>query len=146
MNHLETLLQEKAKSGYLVCFHNCCQRHEQCLRWQVAQRTDPELRTRTVVNPLNRLVAEGNCPMFRDATPLRMPLGMLHFYLDMPGRLERRIKGSLISDLSRTNYYRYHSGHQPIPPDVERLIRDTCRSCGWNEEPRFDAYIDDYVW
>lgn len=145
MTEQESIFSEKAVS-YLVCFNTQCGLHEKCLRWMVGQHVPSEPISRLSINPLNSQVVAGSCPVFRDSAPRHMPVGMTHFYYDMPGRLERAIKGALISRYSRTGYYRYHNGSRPITPEVEEEIRRTCNEHGWTQPLKFDSYVDDYQW
>ena len=146
MENKEILFREKAET-YLVCFNGACPRHEQCLRWQVGQRIDPRKRIVTSVSPFYAPAAEGHCDEYRDARPIRMPLGMKnHFYEEMPARTAYNIKNALIAHNCRATYYKYHNGKLPITPEYEALIRQTCRRYGWTQPLVFDGEVVDYVW
>ena len=64
----------------------------------------------------------------------------------MPGHTAKEIKNSLIDTFSRKRYYQYHNGSRPITPDIEKFIRKTIKANGWETEPVFDSYTEDYVW
>ena len=78
---------------------------------------------------------------------IKMPIGMReHFYYDMPRHTEQAIKQELIDHFGRYNYYRYHSAHRPITPDVLQVIQSVCQRHGWTQPLRFDDEVEDYVW
>ena len=139
------LFREKA-ARYLTCFNDHCPRHDQCLRWEVGRHTDPAQHLSTSIPPTYAPAADGSCPYFRDNSLQRMPLGMTHFYDEMPGRTERGIKNTLIAHTCRATYYKYHRGDRPITPDMLMLISEVCRRHGWTQPLRFDAETEDYVW
>lgn len=146
MNLSEAQLREKA-SHYLVCYVEQCPLHESCLRWKLGPYTDPEEHVIMCQNPMDQHATDGHCVNYRNATPLRMPLGMKQaFYHDMPYHMERDIKDTLISHFGRTGYYRYHSARRPITPDVLQVIQTVCLRFGWTEPLRFDGEVEDYVW
>ena len=121
--------------------------HEQCLRWLLGPYTDPEESVVECQNPMDRRIANGQCVNYRNATPVRMPLGMKQaFYHDMPHHMEQSIKHALIDHYGRTGYYRYHSAHRPISPDVLAVIQSVCQRFGWSQPLRFDDEVEDYVW
>lgn len=86
------------------------------------------------------------CPQYCSDQPVRMPLGLKKMYYDMPSRLERAIKNRLISHQNRKQYYEYHSAKRPVTPDVEQLIRQTLLAAGWQQEPVFDGYVEEYLY
>ena len=145
MTEQETIFSEKAAS-YLACFNEQCGQRGECLRWLVGQYAPADKIVCRCVNPHNEQVVAGSCPVFRDAKPLRMAVGMRGFYHDMPGWQERIIKNNLINKYTRTGYYRYHNGSKPIPPDVEDSIRNVCKENGWDKPLRFDDYQVSYRW
>ena len=140
------LFTPKAKT-YTVCYANHCPLHERCLRWEVGHYVDPNEQVLTCVNPLHKAVAEGQCPNFRTNEPHKMPLGMRqYFYYDMPRHTEQSIKHALINHYGRFYYYRYHSGRQPITPDVLQVIQTVCQRYGWTQPLQFDSEVEDYLW
>jgi len=141
----QKVLEEKAQK-YIVCFDGRCPLHEHCLRWQVGQYVPASYFSVSCVNPNHVRADRGECIAYRDDRPLRVPVGMVHFYEAMPGAMERAIKGRLIERFSRVIYYRYRRGELTITPDVEQEIERTCRECGWTEPLRFDGYADKLIW
>lgn len=130
---------------YIVCFHDECTRHEHCLRWLVGRHSPSENYMLNCISPIYRKAQEGVCDMHRPADPVTMPLGMVHFYDEMPGRLEVSVKGALISRYGRTRYYRYRNGQLPITPDVESTIRQVCQDQGWTTPLKFDSTVEDFL-
>ena len=146
MKQKSTLFKEKAQK-YTVCFADNCPLHDHCLRWEVGLYVDTEEEVLTCINPRHKKVEKGQCPNFRDNQPLKMPLGMTkHFYYDMPQHQARNIKQALIDHYGRTIYYRYHSAHRPISPDVLQFIQSVCLEYGWTQPLQCDSEIEDYLW
>ena len=146
MNQKETIFTQKAKN-YFVCFADLCPLHATCLRWEVGQYVDVEEKAILSMNPRNHKIAQGECEYYRKDEVIKMPIGMReHFYYDMPRHTEQAIKQELIDHFGRYNYYRYHSAHRPITPDVLQVIQTVCQRHGWTQPLRFDAEVEDYVW
>ena len=140
-----TLFREKAAT-YLCCFCDQCPCHANCLRWEVGQYIDPKLHVATCISPRYSKAQDGSCEYFRDNQPLTMPVGMKHFYHDMPGHTERAIKNTLIGHSCRATYYKYHRGDRPIHPAMLADIQSVCRMFGWTAPLHFDAEVTDYWW
>ena len=145
MKEKEELFREKAKN-YLVCFNDVCPRHNQCLRWEVGRYIDQDMHVVTCVNPHYRKVAKSQCSLFRDNSPILMPIGMRHLYYDMPAHIAVAIKKDLIESSSRATYYHYHCGRRPICTAMQAQIEKTCRRHGWKAPLQFDYQREDYVW
>lgn len=146
MKQKEAIFTEKAKH-YFVCFADQCPLHESCLRWEVGQYVDADEVAIMSMNPRNRKIAQGECDSYREDQVVRMPLGMReHFYYDMPRHTEQSIKHALINHYGRYYYYRYHSGHKPITPDVLQVIQTVCQRYGWTQPLQFDSEVEDYLW
>ena len=141
----DQLFREKAAS-YAVCFNESCTKRETCLRWILRNYLPKDSMVTRCINPQNAEIASGNCPMYRDSEPRRMPYGILSVYHDMPGRMERSIKNRLISQFSRKRYYEYHNGTRPMTPEAEQYVRQVIRANGWKDEPHFMGYVEEYVW
>jgi len=141
----EQILKKKATT-YMVCFNDNCQQHEQCLRWKVSQYVPEEVYSVLCISPHYSKYLEGKCDMFRSAEIIRMPIGLTGFYNDMPGWMERKVKNTLIGELGRTNYYKYHRGDRPIPPTLQERIEKLCKEEGWEQPLKYDDYIEDFLW
>ena len=141
----KNILREKARK-YTVCFNGNCPLHEHCLRWQAGLYTPDHLYSISCFNPNHPGACTDTCPGFRSDQPQRIPRGMVHFYEAMPGRMEVAIKSHLITHFSRVMYYRYRRGEYPITPEIEQVILDTCRECGWTAPLVFDSYSEELVW
>ena len=139
----EELFQEMAKSN-TVCNSQICPIREHCLRNVLSSYVPDNYSVVTCVNLGNPKMQQDDCPQYCPDEPVRMPIGLKRMYNDMPRHLERTIKNHLISLLSRKRYYQFHSALRPITPDVEQIIRQTLLNFGWQQEPVFDAYTDEY--
>ena len=137
----------RAKAGhYLVCFHDGCERHAQCLRWMVGLYADDNEVAKFAVNPRCREVQNGCCTMFRPCGKIVMKRGLTHFYDGMTGRQEHQIRQLLIARFNRKSYYQIRNGKRLIAPDEQHDIEDVCRKCGWTGPFVYDGETEDYVW
>lgn len=141
----EQRLREQSAS-YLPCFNDHCERHETCLHWLVGQHTTQDAISIPCVNPMRPEVKAGRCPMYRENQVVSYARGMIHFFDEMPGRLERAIKGRLIALYSRKKFYEFRNGTRPISPDVQSVIARICQECGWTATPQYDAWEENYRW
>lgn len=145
MSATERIFREKAES-YLVCQSTTCPLRDHCLRSILSGYVDEGRVAVTSINLGNPDMQRADCPQFRDSQPIRVPVGLENLYRDMPGRLERAIREHLIGLFTRKRYYQYRNGVLPISPDVEQTIRQTLLRYGWQEEPHFDDYAEEYLW
>ena len=146
MKKKEQLFSEKANNNYLCCFNNRCSRHAECLHWEVGQYVDTKTGVLTCISPRYLGAVNGACDFFCDNKPITMPVGMLHFYDEMPAKTCRDIKNDLIDHTSRATYYKFHRGDRPITPDMLTLIESVCRRNGWKRPLNFDGETKDYLW
>ena len=140
----EELFREMAKNE-AVCQSLDCPMKEHCLRSILTNYVPENYPVVTAVNLRNPMTQKANCPKYCSVEPVRMPLGLKRMYHDMPGHLERAIKNHLINLTNRKLYYEYHNGSRPITPDVEQLIRQTLHDFGWQQQPVFDDYTEEYL-
>ena len=128
-----------------VCQSEACPIREHCLRSILKDYMPEHYPTVTAVNLGNPRMQTLDCPQYRPDEPVRMPLGLKRMYYDMPHHLERAIKNHLINLFSRKRYYDYHCGRRPVTPDVEPIIRQSLLDFGWQQEPVFDDYTEEYL-
>ena len=140
----EKILKEKAEK-YLVCFNERCPNHEHWLRWIVGQHVSYEQLSITCVNPKIEK-KEGECPAYRDSQPQRVAKGMVHFYDEMPRKLEVAIQNNLIARYTLVGYYDMRKAARLITVDVEKEIEKVCRNHGCNNKPLFDEQVDEVIW
>ena len=141
----EKVLKEKAEK-YLICFNNQCSRHESCLRWLVGQHVSERQMVITCINPRLKLSSKGWCPSYRDNQEKKVAKGMVHFYDNMPRKMEAAIKADLIANYTRVGYYDMRKGTRLITSEIEREIRQVCRKHGWTKKLLFDEYTDALIW
>ena len=77
---------------------------------------------------------------------MRHAKDMMHFFDEMPRRMEVRIKQELIDIYTRKRFYEYRRGDRLITPEMLRRIATVCRANGWTAEPVYDQWVDDYLW
>lgn len=139
------IFQEKA-DGYLPCFIDSCTLHSTCLRWLVGQEFSTERINTTCVNPKNPKIGGDQCLLYRNSEKVRQAKGMMHFFDEMPRRMEVSIKQELIGIYTRKGFYEYRRGDRLITPEMQRRIAAVCRSYGWTAEPVYDQWVDEYLW
>ena len=140
------LLKEKAAEGYMPCLNNSCVLREHCLHWLVGCHLPEKLLVVSTVNPSHPDVANGKCSLYKDATPQRLPYGMMHIFDNIPHAKAVPIKRQLIGQMGRTFFYRLRKGTQPIPPYIEQDIAAAFRQHGCQEPPQYDRYEEGYLW
>lgn len=141
----ERSFREKA-NHYLVCFVDNCPLHEQCLRWLVGQYVSTTLPAYNAVNPRNPKNGGEHCAMFRKKQRVMMKRGMINFYHDMPGHIERAIRASLIAAFGRKQYFEMRKGTRLITPDHHQYILDVCRHHGWQGPLAYDGEQEEWMW
>ena len=141
----EELFREKSEH-YLICYINECARHETCLRWLVGQQSKRDAIVTESVNPINPEVREGKCPMYRENRKVSYAIGMMHFFEQMTGSMERSIKNNLIHLFSRKRFYEYRNGTRPIPPEAQKTIANVCKANGWTGELCYDGWEENFYW
>jgi hypothetical protein len=141
----EEKLREKS-TNYLPCYVDHCERHATCLHWLVGQHTAVTDISQVSVNPMNPDVREGHCPLYRPNETVRYARGMTHFFDVMPSRMERAIKGTLITVYQRKRFYEYRNGVRPIPPSMQQDIESVCRRHGWDGELHYDSWEENFDW
>ena len=65
---------------------------------------------------------------------------------DMPLRVVKYVRHTLIARQNRAYYFEYRNGKRLIHPTLQEEIRTLFRQAGWNGEVKFDGYIEDYDW
>jgi len=70
----------------------------------------------------------------------------MHFFDEMPRRMEVSIKQELIGIYTRKGFYEYRRGDRLITPEMQRRIAAVCRSYGWTAAPVYDQWVDEYLW
>ena len=141
----ETTFRTMATKG-AICQSQVCPIREHCLRSILKDYVPERYPIVSAVNLGNPRMQREGCPQYCPDEPVRMPLGLKQMYYDMPHHLERSVKNRLISIYSRKRYYEYHNGKRPVTSDVEQTIRQTLLASGWQQEPVFDAYAEEYLW
>ena len=142
----EELFAEKASKSYAICYSETCPLRTHCLRWQLRTYTPKDHRMTTCVNLNNPAMQTEGCPVYRDDSPVRMPLGISKMYYDMPQRIAHPLKQHLIQHFNRKRYYEYHSGYRPVPPEHVQYILKAIASFGWTQPVEFNSYVEEFLW
>jgi hypothetical protein len=143
----QELFRKEAESGYTVCFAEQCPLKEHCLRYLVGRQMPDTKSFYHCVNPRYQDAGTERCSLFRSSKKVMFAKGMMHiFNADMPRRVEPFVRRRLIGIHCRTYYYEYRNGTRLISPAIQEEVRSLFREAGWNEEIRFDSYVEDYDW
>ena len=135
----------KLATKTVVCQSLNCPIREHCLRSVLKDYVPEDYIIVKAINLRNPKMQSEDCPQYCPDHPVRMPLGLKQMYYDMPTHLGRAIKNRLIYLLNRKLYYEYHNGRRPVTPDVEAIIRQTLLAAGWQQDPAFDGYVEEYL-
>ena len=141
----ETAFREKA-NHYLVCFSESCSLRQRCLRWLVGQYADTTPMALNAVNPRNPKIGGEHCEMFRQNRRVIMKCGLTQLYLDMPGRVEFRIRQLLIQMWGRKKYFEIRRGDRLITPEMQEDITTACRYHGWTGPIVYDGEEESWLW
>lgn len=143
-NELQLFL-EKAET-YLVCYNEACLLSAECLRRKLASYVPNTRCTVECVNPDYVAAQQGQCVYYRPSAPVAMHKGLTRFYDQIPERIARSIRRTLVYDFGNSNYYRYRNGELTITPDIEKRIKKVCLQNGWTADLVFDEELYDYDW
>lgn len=137
----------REKAGhYLVCFSESCPLRQECLRWLVGQYADPQPLAYNAVNPRNPKIGGEHCEMFRKKQRVMMKRGMTRLYLDMPGRMEYKIRHLLISSWGRKQYFEARRGDRLITPEMQENVAAACSYHGWTGPIVYDGEEETWWW
>ena len=75
-----------------------------------------------------------------------MKRGMTRLYLDMPGRMEYRIRHLLISWWGRKPYYEARKGVRLITPEMQQNVATACSYHGWTGPIVYDGEEESWWW
>lgn len=143
----ERIFAEQSQTGYTLCFAEQCPKREQCLHWRVGQHLTGTRISCHCINLLYPEVATENCPCFRSKEKVKFAKGMTGTFTDdMPLRVVKYVRHTLIARQNRAYYFEYRNGKRLIHPTLQEEIRALFRQAGWNGEVKFDGYIEDYDW
>ena len=145
MNEQE-FFQQKALSGYIVCFADQCPMHEDCLRWKVGQHQPTNVSTCLCVSPRYEKALTQDCDLYQCAHKLRFAKGMTQIFTDdMPQKVENYVRTELVKKHNRTYFFEYRNGTRLISPEMQEEIRNLFRRAGWQQEVHFDEYVEAYM-
>lgn len=132
--------------SFMHCIHASCVHANDCLRYRVMQHATSDRESLSIVNPA-RIPGNGNkCRHFLADKKVQFALGITHLLNNVPYNKALEIKRELKSYLERSTYYRIRNKERLIKPEEQNYIRQLFLRKGINEEPVFDAYIEQYEW
>ena len=131
---------------YIICFQDQCPLHEQCLRWLVGRYADPMPLVQKAINPLNPSLGGEQCAMFRKNQRVVKKCGLTNLYHEMPGYMEKRIRGLLIMMWGRNKYFEARRGARLINSEMQDDVATACRQHGWQGPIVYDGEQVDWDW
>ena len=129
-----------------LCVKTDCPRATECLRHVALPFATPDMQSISVINPAYLAAAEGDCPAFHSATPVRYAQGFVKMLSGLTVNQANALRMRLESHFGHTLYFRLRSGKRLINPTEQSYIRQAMTELGINPLPDFDAYIEAYNW
>ena len=129
---------------WTLCQNADCPRAERCLRYLACQQAPAKVTNWKCVLP--NAWADGACPYYREAGPVRMARGFVRIYERLKGRDARHDIRLALTDYfgSKGSYYRYRDGERLLKPDQQQWVRDLLARYGYSEGVEFDDYVVTY--
>lgn len=131
---------------YACCFNEKCRLAGECLRHLAFLATPPDVITVSIINPARISSAGTDCPYFSSKVKQRFARGMSRLFDPLPYRDAQRVKQQMIEYFGRTRFYRLRSKECTFTPAQQDYVRQLFLQCGITEAPRFDEYVEKFVW
>ena len=129
---------EGAPPEYEVCFNSACPQHDNCLRYLVGQRRQPE-KALAILPPA--WAGGVPCSYYRPNRRIRLAWGFAPLFYDVRQRDCARIRRELIRLVgSRSAYYRLNKGDVLMEPELQEKVRNVLRRNGYTESLEFANY------
>ena len=130
-------------AGYVYCFNDGCAKHEECLRWIVAQQIDQKMTMAQTVLPT--VLGRSRCPHYRKAELKRMAWGFDKLFAEVKSKDEAVLRETIKAYLGGNGTYsRYKLGRRLLTPAQQDHIIGLFRARGYSEELEFDHYTTAY--
>lgn len=131
---------------FRLCVNADCPRAAECLRHVALPLATPDVQTISVINPAYIAAAEGNCPAFHSAAPVRYAQGFVKMLSGLTVAQANAFRIRLESHFGHNLYFRLRSGKRLITPTDQAHIRQVMTELGVSPLPDFDAYVEAYNW
>ena len=141
----EELFAQKA-ANYLLCINDTCERKDHCLCHILMSYVPQKTRIIRCLNPKHMAANGEGCENYKSNEKVQTPKGMVHFFDDIPGKIGKEIRSSLISSFGESTFYRFRNGERLITTDILEQITTVCSACGWKEPLVFDENVMEYLW
>ena len=131
--------QRQVPAGYVYCFNDACAKHEECLRWKVAQQIDQKMTMAQTVLPT--VLSRSRCPHYRKAELKRMAWGFNKIFAEVKSKDEALLRDLIKQYLGGNGTYsRYKLGRRLLTPEQQEHIIGLFRDRGYSEGLEFDHY------
>lgn len=128
------------------CFNGQCSRCEECLHYQAAIITPPEITTLIIINPTRISSFGDNCPDFKSCVKQRYAQGMAHLFDPLPYAVAQKVKQQMLQQWGQTGFYRLHRKETFFTPEQQEYVRQLFLQYGITTLPQFDKFVDKYAW
>lgn len=124
--------------GWCYCFHEQCQRKEECVRWLSCQYLSEKETHGNAIYP--NAWRGGECKEFCQLRVVKTAWGFDHLFKDVKVADAQTLRCRLRSCLgSKGQYYRYKLGQLKLKPDQQDNIKQLFHSYGYVHAD-FDHY------
>lgn len=138
---------------YIFCpaTNDTCPRAATCLRAlalrALAGGNPKEWLVMRTLNPGYAQHPLKDCEYYRDSTPVRYAVGMMHMFDNIPLKQARELRRKVMGCFSCESYfYQSRKGERNITPAEQKSIENAFRAVGLSEAPQYDGSSDGYLW
>ncbi len=140
------MMNDLPNTFYARCHQAECPRAGQCLRRFAAVSEAGSKLYVMSVNPAALPDDLNGCPAFRPMVKRRVAWGVCHLWDDLPSRVAAEAKAEAIRHFTHTRYYRFYREELPLREDEMDYIAGLLKRCGYDGEPRYSRYSEEYCW
>ena len=131
---------------YARCYQTACPRAEQCLRRFAAVSEGGKDLYAKAVNPLALPEDLNECRAFRPKVKERVAWGVCHLWDNLPLRKATSAKAEAIKHFTQPRYYRFYREELPLREEDMNYVADLFRRYGFEEEPHYSRFSEEYCW
>lgn len=132
-------------TDYPICQHADCPRGARCLHQLVYQTLMERNTILRLINP-GHCTKDGQCPHFRDSTPVTYARGFTGMQQHMFPEQYLTFMSILKSRFSHNPYYERRRGEIVLSPNEQKIVLNALRRAGVTEELKFDSYEENINW
>lgn len=132
--------------NYPMCANARCQKSAHCLRHYAHISCSVQQITTMYINPKLTDGDKDGCPYYRDANTVVYARGMKSIMKELPHGQHQKFRMAMMSNFSRTTFYRMRNGDVLISPQQQQYIKALSLSLGIDSLPHYDEYLDAIDW